>query len=342
MTRRNWLHACLAARVSLSDTNAATVELSGAGATFPGPLYQKWFASFTKRFPAITIEYNAVGSGEGADLLLKGAIDFAACDHPLTADELARLPARARHVPTVVGGVVPIYRLEGVLQPVRFTPEILSGIYLGRIRRWNDPLLRAANHGVPLPAHEIAIVHRSDRSGTTFIWTEYLSDVSEEWKRVVGKGVQVKWPIEGISAKGSAAVVEAVATTPNSIGHVEFIYALDHRLGAGLVRNRAGKFVRADLTTLAVAASMATAGDLTGIGDIHANITDAPGADAYPIAAFTYLLVPEKFADAAKDAAMRDLLKWLLTAGQRQCAALGYVALPASVAAKVLEQAGIE
>lgn len=337
MKRREWLLASIGGGVC-GQQLAAAASLRGAGATFPDPLYQKWFASFAKHFPGSSVSYQAVGSGTGADLLHDGAIDFAGCDHPLSAGEIAKLPVRIRHIPTVVGGVVPIFRLDGVAQQVRFTPEILSGIYLGRIRRWNDPALRAVNHGVPLPAQEIGIVHRSDRSGTTYIWTEYLSSVSQEWSQSVGKGIQVKWPVDGIPAVGSTGVVEAVAANKSSIGYVEFIYALDHRIGSGEIRNRAGKFVRADVLTLAAAAAGATAENLTGLGEHHLDITDAPGAAAYPISAFTYLLVPEVFPDSAKLTAMRTLLKWILTSGQLQCAALGYVALPAPVAAKVLDQ----
>jgi phosphate transport system substrate-binding protein len=320
---------------------SAEPVLSAAGASFPEPIYQKWFASFATRFPGQEISYRAVGSGEGVDMLRKGAIDFAASDHPLSAAESAAMPVPVRHVPTVVGGIVPLYRLDGVAQTVRFTPDILAGIYLGRVRRWNDPALRAVNHGVALPAQEISIVRRSDRSGSTFIWTEYLSDVSPEWKAAVGLADQVKWPVEGPSAQGSKNLIETVASTPNSLGYIEFIYALDHRVGIGEVRNRSGKFVRADLTTLAAAAATAAVDGFSDAGGMHVSITDAPGDGVYPIAAFTYLLVPQQLKDPGKNATMRELLRWILTSGQKQCASLGYAALPPGVAARVLQQAGL-
>lgn len=347
MNRRDWIRYCglggiLVQRLSGQGALLSQGALLGAGATFPAPLYEKWFGSFAKHFPGESVRYSAVGSGEGVSLLQRGETDFAASDHPLDAKEAAKLLVPIQHVPTVVGGIVPIYNLEGVTQPLQFTAEILAAIYLGKIVRWNDPALRAVNRGVALPGQEIRMVHRADPSGTTFIWSEYLSGVSEEWARSVGQGEQVKWPKPGMAAKGSSGVVEAVAATSNALGCVEFIYALDHRLGVGVVKNRAGKFVRADLTSLAAAAATASAEDLEALGDSHLKISNAAGNEAYPIAAFTYLLVPKKLADNAKDATLRRLLKWILSSGQLQCAALGYAALPAKIAARVLQQANLD
>lgn len=337
MARRTLLQCAFAGSVGLVRGQAQTPVLSGAGASFPEPIYKKWFAAFAARYPGRIIDYHAVGSGEGIDLLRTGMVDFAASDHPISKDDEAGMPRPVRHVPTVVGGLVPLYRLDGVVQPVRFTPEILAGIYLGKIRRWNDPALVAANRGIPLPIADISVVHRSDRSGTTHIWTEFLSEVSDEWKSKVGVGDDVLWPVEGQSAKGSAGVLEAVAALPNSFGYVEFTYGLDRRVGTGEVCNPAGKFVRADLPTLTAAAAKVSPETFSDLGHIHVNITNAPGAAAYPIAAFTYLLIPQRLAAGDKQDTMRELLRWILTSGQRQSAALGYASLPAEVAAQILK-----
>ena len=301
--------------------------LRGAGATFPYPLYQKWFAAFEKKFPEVSIEYQPLGSGSGIEELFKDEIDFAGSDIPVSDEELGKLPRKIKLIPTAVGGVVPIYHLDGILEDIRFTPEVLASIYLGKIDRWNDPAIRAVNHGISLPARKIAVVHRSDRSGTTFIWTDYLSKVSNEWKTTAGFGDKVRWPV-GISADGNEGVTELVRRTPDSIGYVEFIYALQHRLSYGWVRNSAARFVQADLTTVpAAAADFASSIH----DDFRISITNAPGPDSYPIAAFTYLLVPDEFRDPAKRKAMTDFLVWMLNSGQKQCAALGYAALPPQI-----------
>jgi phosphate transport system substrate-binding protein len=305
-------------------------SLAGAGATFPYPLYQKWFAAFEKRFPETSIQYRGSGSGSGIEALSKGEVDFAGSDIPLTDDQLAAFPGRVRMIPTVMGGVVPVYHLEGIVEDVRFTPEALAGVYLGKITRWDDPVLRAANRGIPLPARKISVIHRADRSGTTFAWTTYLSKVSSDWKQNVGAGDDVKWPV-GESSMGNEGVARAVAATRDSIGYVEFIYALQNRLSYGMVRNRAGRFVQADLTTVPAAAADYAASIRD---DFRLSITDAPGRDSYPIASFTYLLVPTEFADQSKRQRMTEFLGWMLTSGQKQCAALGYAALPPEIADK--------
>ena len=311
-------------------TLQAADVLVGGGATFPFPLYEKWFVAFEKKFPGATIQYRSGGSGYGMEALSKGEIDFAASDVPLSDAQLAGLPGKVRMIPTVMGGVVPIFHLDGVLDDVRFTPEALAGIYLGKITQWNDPVLKAANRGIALPARTIAVLHRSDRSGTTFIWTSYLSDVSKEWKEKVGAGDSVTWPV-GAVAEANEGVAKAVAGTPDSIGYVEFIYALQNRLSYGSVRNRSGKFIQADLTSVPAAAA-----DFASSirGDFRVSILNAPGRDSYPIASFTYLLIPQ-IQDPAKRKVMDDFISWMLTSGQRQCAALGYAALPAEIAAKV-------
>ena len=298
--------------------------LTAAGATFPYPLYQKWFDSF-----GADIHYSAAGSSAGIEALRKGEVDFAASDMPLSDELLRAMPFPLRHVPTAIGGVVPIYNVAGLARDLRFTPEALAGIFLGRIRRWDDPLLKAANPHAALPAREIAPVHRADGSGTTFIWTSYLSAVSATWKSGPGRGLTVQWPA-GVSAAGNKGVAELVRKTPDSIGYVEYIYALQNQLNYGAVRNRAGRFVQANLETLTAAAASIS-------GDIRAPIVNAPGANAYPMASFTYLLVPAKLADTAKQKTLDDFLRWALTSGQKECAALGYASLPAPVARKAME-----
>jgi phosphate ABC transporter phosphate-binding protein len=333
------LVAALTAQAEPASPAAAAAHpgerLTAAGATFPWPLYQKWFDAFARNSPGSRIVYSPAGSGAGIEELRRGEVDFAASDIPLSDDQLATLPVRVRHTPTAVGGVVPIYHVDGVSRDLRFTPEILAGIWLGRIHRWDDPLLREANRGVALPGRDIAVVHRSDSSGTTFIFTSYLSGVSDAWKSGPGQGATIAWPA-GTGASGNESVAELVQKTPDSIGYVEFIYALRQQLSYGAVRNRAGHFVQADLTTLTNAAAGAS---FSG-ADLRVSIVNAPGAQSYPIAAFTYLLVPEKMADAGKQQTMAAFLRWMLSTGQKQCASLGYVALPPKIAERALALIG--
>jgi len=310
--------------------------LTGAGATFPAPLYEKWILTFGEKFPARKVTYRAIGSSAGIEALRKGEVDFAATDAPVSDEQLAEFSQKIQHVPTVVGGVVPIYHLEGQVRDLRFMPEILAGIYLGKIKRWDDPRLRSANRGVALPGHEIAVVHRADGSGTTYVWTDYLAKVSAEWRASIHAAKEVRWPV-GIGATGNEGVAELVAKTPDAIGYVEFIYALETHLSYGAVRNAAGKFVQADLNSLAAAA--ATFKPMQP-GDLRNSITNAAGAQAYPIAAFTYFLIPEKFSDAAKAQNMMEFLRWALTFGQKESAGLGYAALPDAVARQALESVG--
>ncbi len=317
----------------------AADTLEGAGATFPAPLYQKWIAAFLQGSqglaPGWSIRYRAVGSGEGIELLKNGEADFAGTDVPLSDEELSALPRRVVHIPTVVGGVVPIYHIEGLVRDLRFTPQVLAGIYLGKIKRWDDPQIKAANRGVALPARAIAVVHRSDRSGTTFVWTDYLSKTSPEWRSTEGSGTSIAWPA-GRGAEGNEGVADAVRSTPDSIGYVEYIYALQAHLSYGPVRNSSGRYVEADLNSLpaaAMAANFATPADL------RVSITNAAPPRAYPIAAFTYLLVPEKSASPEKAKAMSKFLRWALTSGQKQSAALGYAALPDEIAKRALDAA---
>jgi phosphate transport system substrate-binding protein len=302
---------------------SAQKELVGAGATFPEPLYSKWFADFSERHPESRIRYEAVGSAEGIQRLADRKVDFAGSDMPLDDEQLAKLGRPVLQLPSAIGAVVPIYHIEGITADLRFTPAALAGIFLGRIKQWNDAAIQSVNRGVRLPKREIRVVHRSDGSGTTFVWTDYLSKVSAEWKAATGAGTSVAWPV-GQGATGSEGVARQLSATPDSIGYVEFIFALRNHLSYGSVRNVAGRFVTADLYSIAAAATNAAPGMPA---DFRLSITNAPGRESYPIASFTYLLL----ADPGKNGWMRDLVEWILTSGQRQSAGLGYGTLPPEV-----------
>jgi len=310
--------------------NPPQTELAAAGATFPAPVYQKWFAAFAQKHAGIRIRYDAVGSENGMQRFAKGEVDFAATDMPLSDQMLAQLGRKAFHFATVLGAVVPVYNVSGLQRDLRFTPEILAAIYLGKITKWNDPQIRAVNHGAALPNAEIAVMYRTDGSGTSFVWTDYLSKVSSEWKTAVGTGATVRWPV-GSGGEYNEGVAQRVQETPNSIGYVEFIYAIQHKLNYGSVRNSAGRFIQADLPTLTAAAAGASA----GMGaDFRISITNAAGRDSYPIATFTWFLLPQTFNQAAKKAAVEELLHWVLSSGQKECSALGYAPLPDEIAAR--------
>lgn len=314
-----------------SPVGTTHIVLHGAGASFPSPLYGSWIASFHKLHPEIDISYEAIGSEAGAQQLADGKLDFAASELPSAAESAGR-PSFQRFA-SVLGGVVPIYNLAGVKQYLKFTPDVLAGIYLGRITRWNDPAIRAANRGAALPDAAILVVHRSDGSGTTYTWSSFLSQTSEAWKGAVGAGATLHWPVgEGESL--NEGVASRVAATPNSIGYVELVYAIQHQLSYGAVRNRAGVFVHADLESLREAAQ----GSSPGADPTAQNaITNASGRDAYPLAAFTWMLLPRNAANSEKQKALRAFLEWALTSGQRSCAALAYAPLPGNVAARELE-----
>ncbi len=321
---------------SLAGSANAVAALKGAGATFPAPLYEKWFELFQEDHAMVHISYDPVGSAEGIRKLREGEIDFGASDMPImpfTAENDSESHARLRQIPMVLGAVVPIYNLAGLHQSLNFTPEILAAIYLGKIKRWNDPQIRKVNGAASLPDAEIVVAHRSDGSGTTFVWTDYLSKISPEWKASVGSSDTVRWPV-GIGAAGNEGVASVVQSTPNSIGYVEFIYALQHELSFGAIRNAAGEFSRADIASV-IAAARASA---TPQRDSGVSITGSPGRSAYPISAYTWVLLPEKEPDGGKKAALSELLHWMLTAGQKSCSALGYAPLPPDVAKRALEE----
>ncbi len=322
----------MCAVVSVQAAGPVTT-LTGAGATFPYPVYAKWFEEFHSRHPEIEVHYDAVGSEAGISRLAQNQVDFAASDVRITSEEyFAGGKAKYLRFPAVLGGVVPIYNLPEVPHDLRFTPQILAGIYTGRIRKWNDPLIRAINRSAPLPNREIAVVHRSDGSGSTYVWTDYLSKVSEEWKSGVGVNSSPKWPV-GTAAQGNDGMAKAVRATPNSIGYAEYIYAIEQHLSYGLVRNVAGKFVSPDLESIAAAAD----GSANRIAeDFQTSITNAAGPDAWPIASFSWFIVPAKIDDPDKKKSIQELLRWVLGPGQKQAAALGYVSIPQALLAREL------
>jgi phosphate ABC transporter phosphate-binding protein len=304
----------------------AQTTLAGAGATFPAPLYQKWFQSFEQLHPGVTIHYSPIGSQLGVERILTGQLDFAGSDiaPAVIADNQAA--SHLHRIASVLGAVVPIYNVRGVNQDLRFAPETLANIYLGRIRRWNDPEIRRTNRGVDLPDADIEVIHRSDGSGTTAVWSDFLSKVSPAWASAVGHDTNLHWPV-GNGAEHNEGVADAVQKTPNSIGYVELAYAIQHQLSFGAVRNHAGAFIHADLDSLAEAASGSGVADVT-----PTTITDPPGKNAYPIATFTWLLLPARASDPSKRAALIELFRWVLTSGQKECSALGYAPLPHEIA----------
>jgi len=316
-----------------SPRTQPTIALNGAGATFPSPVYLKWFTNFQMEDPGTLISYDAIGSEAGIRKLLAGGADFGASDSPEAIHDLA--PSEERNYllfPSVVGAVVPIVNLPGVSEDIAFTPEALAGIFLGKIRKWNDPILSRANRGLHLPDLDIVVVHRADGSGTSYAWTDYLSRTNPEWKGEVGSNLAPKWPT-GRGATGNDGVAKLVKELGGSIGYVEFIYALQNHLSYGRIRNENDEFVQASLESIAAAV-----GHSARIrDDFKASIVDAPGAGAYPIASFTWIVVPTHVADEAKRSAITTFLIWMLGPGQRQAAALGYLALPREIVAKEQE-----
>jgi phosphate transport system substrate-binding protein len=322
--RRGGLWLAVVGVVLGGAVQASAVLVNGAGATFPYPLYSKWFDEFHQHHADTQINYQSIGSGGGIRQILEGTVDFGATDGPMSDEQLAQAKIPILHLPTVLGAVVPTFNLAGV-DSLQFTPEVLAGIYLGTVTHWDDAPLTKANPGVALPHQPIVPIHRSDGSGTSFVFTDYLSKVSPEWQKSVGKGTAVNWPV-GLGGKGNEGVAGLVKQTPNSIGYVELIYAVQNKLPSGPVRNKAGRLVSATLESVTAAAAGATIPD-----DYRVSITDAPGADAYPIASFTWLLVPTHIADADKGQAITKFLSWMLGEGQAFAAPLNYAPLPQSV-----------
>ena len=311
-------------------------KLNGAGATFPNPMYSKWFSEYNKIHSDVEVNYQPIGSGGGIRQVTEGTVDFGASDMPMTDDQLkaaqAKLKTKVLNIPTVMGAVVPAYNIPGVTGEVKFTPDILAGIFLGRITNWNDKAISSVNPDLKFPDKEIIVVHRSDGSGTTFIWTDYLSKVSSDWKAQVGSDTSVKWP-RGLGGKGNDGVAGEIRQLAGAIGYVELIYAVQNKIPYGSVRNSSGIFLKASLEGVTAAAASAPKMP----ADFRVSITNAPGKDAYPISSFTWLLIPEKSKDAAKGKILADFLNWMASDGQKMTNALTYASLPDSVAAKVKE-----
>ena len=322
------------ALMALAGVAAAALSLTGAGATFPYPMYSKWFSEYHKLHGDVEINYQSIGSGGGIKQVTEGTVDFGATDGPMDDGQLAEFKTKrgseVLHFPTVMGAVVPTYNVPGVTGELNFTGEALAGIYLGKIKKWNDPAIAGANPGVKLPGSDIVVIHRAESSGTTFIWVDFLAKVSPEWKEKVGAKTAVNWPT-GMGAKGNEGVAGQIKQTENTIGYVELIYAIQNRMSYGKVKNPAGAFVKADLASVTAAAAGAAAHMPE---DFRVSITNAPGKDAYPISSFTWLLVPNKFQDPAKGKAVKDFLTWMLGKGQEQAAVLSYAPLPKTVVAK--------
>jgi phosphate transport system substrate-binding protein len=306
--------------------------LNGAGATFPYPIYSKWFSEYHKLHSDVQINYQSIGSGGGIRQVTSGTVDFGASDMPMTDKQLQDAKRAILNIPTVLGADVPAYNIPGVSAELKFTPEALAGIFLGKISKWNDKALTAANPGVSLPDKDIIVVHRSDGSGTSFIWTDYLSKVSPEWKSQVGADTSVKWPV-GMGGKGNEGVAGFVRQLPGSIGYVELIYAVQNQITYGSVRNSAGNFVKATLEGVTAAAASAPKMP----ADFRVSITNAPGKDAYPISSFTWLLIPAQSKDPATGKILAEFLNWMVTDGQKMTSGLSYAPLPDNVVAKVKE-----
>jgi len=324
----------LAAALLLATVaSAQTVQINGAGATFPSPIYTKWFDQYHKAHPNAEINYQPIGSGGGIRQLSAGTVFFGASDGPMTNDQITGAGFRILHLPTVLGGVVPIYNIPEVKAELRFPGKVLADIYLGKITRWNDPAIAAANPGVSLPSSEITVVHRSDGSGTSYIWCDYLSKVSPEYRKTVGVATSVNWPA-GVGAKGNEGVAGLVKQTPSSIGYVELIFALQNKMSYGTVQSQAGEFVRASTETVTNAAAEAVKNMPK---DFRVSITNAPGRNVYPISSFTWLLLQQSPRDVVRSRMMVEFARWALTDGQQYAAPLGYAPLPKEIVAMEME-----
>jgi len=305
-------------------------KLTGAGATFPYPIYAKWFSEYSSQHPGVQINYQSIGSGGGIRQVTSGTVDFAGSDVPMTDAQIAESKVKLVAIPSVLGAVVPIYNLPGVSNDLKFSPDVLADIYLGKITNWNDGRIAKDNPGVKLPDTKINVVHRSEGSGTTFIFTDYLSKVSPDWKSSVGANSAVAWPI-GIGAKGNEAVAGMVRQLPGTIGYVELIYALQNKIPFGYIKNAAGNWVKGSIEGVTEAAASIKSMP----ADYRVSITNAPGKNAYPISSFTWLLIPTQQQDAAKSKVIKDFLNWMLDHGQSEVSSLYYAPLPKSVSDKV-------
>ena len=313
-----------------SGSASGSATLQGAGASFPSPLYQKWLSEYGKLYPNVRIDYQSIGSGGGIRQLKEQTVDFGASDAPMTDADLKSAPGEILHVPTVLGAVVITYNLAGIKQPLRFSPEALADIFLGKIKKWNDPKIAADNPGVTLPTSDVTVIHRSDSSGTSAVFTDYLSKVSPEWKEKVGSGVSPSWPT-GIGGKGNEGVTGQVKNTPNTIGYIELVYAVKNNLPVAHIKNASGNFIEPSIDAVTAAAA-ATASSLPD--DLRVSITNAAGAQAYPISSYTYILVYKNQKDAAKGKALVDFLWWGIHDGENFAKELQYAPLPADVVKK--------
>jgi len=319
--------------VALAIPAVGQTTLNGAGATFPYPMYSKWFSEYHKAHPDVEINYQSIGSGGGIRQVLAGTVDFGASDGPMSDEQLSQYKnGKLFHIPTVMGAVVPAYNVPGVTGELKFTPDALAGIFLGKITTWNDPAIAKENPGVKLPSDPIIVLHRSDGSGTTYIFTDYLSKVSSDWASGVGKNTSVKWPV-GLGGKGNEGVAGMIRQMKGGIGYIELIYAVQNSIPYGVVRNASGNYVKASLASVTAAAASVPKMP----ADFRVSITNAPGKDAYPISSFTWLLIPAQSKDAAKGKILNGFLTWMLDDGEKMTADLTYAPLPDSVIAKVRE-----
>ena len=325
----------LCAVMALGASAAQAQKINAAGATFPAPIYQKWFGEYHAAHSDVEINYQAVGSGAGIKQLTDGTVDFGASDMPMKPEQIAAVKVKPLHFPTVMGAVVLTYNVPGVTAALKLSPEAVAGIYLGKISKWNDPAIAKDNPGVNLPKDDIVVVRRTDASGTTFVLTDYLSKVSPEWKMKVGADTSVSWPGQTLAGPQNAGVAGLVKQTPDSIGYVELIYAEQNKMPYALIKNAAGTFVKPSFDAVSEAAAGA-AKEMPD--DFRVSITNAPGKNAYPISTFTWMLIPSQIPDPAKSKAVKGFLQWMLTDGQKDCASLQYAPLPKAIVAKEQKQ----
>jgi phosphate transport system substrate-binding protein len=320
------MKALLLLLAALPAAASAQVQLNGAGATFPNIIYQNWMLTYNQTHADVKLNYQSIGSGGGIRQFSDGTVDFGASDAPMSDSAIAAIGGNVLHIPTVLGAVVAAYNLPGVAQPVRFTPEVLADIFLGKITNWSDARLASINPGVTLPSQDIIVVHRSDGSGTTYVWVDYLTKVSPEWAQKVGRGTSVNWPV-GLGGRGNEGVAATVRQTPGAIGYVELGYALINKMSFGVLRNRSGNWITPSLesVTAAAAGAMKEMGPNT---DFRVSITDSPGAQAYPAASFTWLLVHKTYTDSVKARALVQFIWWAETDGQAKTTEVGYAPLP--------------
>jgi phosphate transport system substrate-binding protein len=314
--------------LALTACALSQTTLNGAGATFPYPIYSKWFSEYHNLHSDVQVNYQSIGSGGGIRQVQAGTVDFGATDGPMSDEQIAASKVKVLHVPTVLGAVVPAYNIPGVSGEVKFTPEIISGIFLGKIANWSDPAIAKANSDIKFPNQSITVVHRSDGSGTTYIFTDYLSKISPDWQSAAGKGTSVKWPV-GVGGKGNEGVAGMIRQLPGSIGYIELIYALQNKINYGSVKNSSGQFVKASLDSTTAAAA-----GVKMPADFRVSITNPPGKTAYPIASFTWLLIPTNPPDKNKGKMVKDMVLWALDNGESMAAGLSYAPLPKEVVDK--------